>query len=1067
MGSTPPPPLQPTASPAPLHWTAAFALTGLAYFVVGLAALQLAIPPGYASPMFPSAGIALASVLVFGWRMAPAAALGSFAVNFTLAAERGTVSLTAIALPLLVGLGAGLQAWAGAWLVKRYQKPQLTLSEPRDIALFYALGGFAACTVSPTIAHIGLLATGTVPLHAVPLSWLVWWSGDALGVLIAAPVVLTLIGQPRAEWASRRLTVGLTLTVTALLTSLAIAHLLQLGQQRQRSAFERDASSAAARLVAQLQQPLNALEALRGVFLASDDVTREEMRRATLAWLQDGTLQAIGWSEKLRRTEIPAFEAKVRGEGLPAFRVFDRSDAPSPASDVVVAMRFIEPLQGNAGALGVNALSIAQPRAAIDAAARTGQSQATTAMRLTQSQPGDADGVVVYRAIYQGEPQTTAEREQALRGVVFVTLRPERLLAPVAAGLPPYLRLCLTESDGSAAPARRLAGAAGCETARESLVHSETVAFAGRQWQATISARPQDAPDGGGSEIWYFALAGLLATGVLGALLLTVTGRAQRIELAVRERTAALEDEVSERERTQAALRDSQQRFRNILNNVPIGVIYTDLQGSVKQANPRFCEMLGYSEIELQTLRWEEYTHPDDVDEDNRLMRQLMRGEIPMFRRRKRYIRKNRQALWVQCTVTLLRDPAGKPRRVVGVVEDISEHLRLEAAESARELAEAANRAKSDFLSRMSHELRTPLNAMLGFAQLLELDRRSPLADAQRPWVEQIQQAGWHLLEMINDVLDLSRIESGNLRLATQPLDLPDLLRACTAMVEADAKRRGIVVTMKLADGANTLLGDPTRTKQILTNLLSNAVKYNKDGGRIHIESRVLGSELAEITVTDTGLGMNAKQLGELFQPFNRLGRERSGQEGTGIGLVISKRLAELMHGSLKARSIEGEGSAFVLELPRLIDADTVPSALQDVKPTEPAYHQRIVHYVEDNETNVEVMRGVLSQRPQVRMDVSITGTEGLKAIRTSLPDLVLLDMHLPDANGIDLLHTLKADPATEHIPVVVVSADALAATIEAAVQAGAQSYLTKPVSVSELLQVVDEVLGTAQTRFG
>jgi PAS domain S-box-containing protein len=500
---------------------------------------------------------------------------------------------------------------------------------------------------------------------------------------------------------------------------------------------------------------------------------------------------------------------------------------------------------------------------------------------------------------------------------------------------------------------------------------------------------------------------------------------------------------------------------------VPIGVIYTNVAGDVIQANPRFCELTGYSENELLTLNKLDWTHPDDAAHEVEMGEQLVRGEIPMYRGNKRYLTKGGATVWVQSTVSLLRDSQNQPWRIVGVVEDITEHLRLEEAEHAREAAEASNRAKSDFLSRMSHELRTPLNAMLGFAQLLELDQRHPLTDAQRPWVVQIQQAGWHLLEMINDVLDLSRIESGNLRLQTDTLNLPDLVEATLAMVTSDAQARSIVITRELGAGTSALLGDATRVKQILTNLLSNAVKYNRDGGRVHVASRLSTPEIVEIAITDTGLGMTAEQMNDLFQPFNRLGRERSAvHEGTGIGLVISQRLAELMGGALKAKSVAGQGSSFILTLPRAVDPDTVRSTLDPLDTAPAEYHRRVVHYVEDNETNVEVMRGILAQRPQVQMAVSVTGLDGLAAIRAHRPDLILLDMHLPDIGGLDLLRHLKNDRDTANIPIVVVSADALSQQITDALEAGAERYLTKPVSVGELLAILDDLLERIDTAF-
>jgi CheY-like chemotaxis protein/anti-sigma regulatory factor (Ser/Thr protein kinase) len=366
----------------------------------------------------------------------------------------------------------------------------------------------------------------------------------------------------------------------------------------------------------------------------------------------------------------------------------------------------------------------------------------------------------------------------------------------------------------------------------------------------------------------------------------------------------------------------------------------------------------------------------------------------------------------------------------------------------------------------MSHELRTPLNAMLGFAQLLEIDRRHPLTPTQRPWVSQIQQAGWHLLEMINDVLDLSRIDSGNLRLQTTTLDLSELVEATTALVASDAAKRGIRISVELAAGTSAVFGDATRVKQILTNLLSNAVKYNVDNGRIHVASRLAGPDVIEISVTDTGMGMTPEQMEELFRPFNRLGRERTALQGTGIGLVISRRLAELMGGSIRVKSVSGEGSSFILKLPKAIDPDTVRSSFDDLEALPADYHRRIVHYVEDNETNVEVMRGILAQRAQVQMEVSLTGQDGLAAVHARLPHLILLDMHLPDISGLELLRYLKADPATAMIPVIVVSADATAQQVDAALDAGAVRYLTKPVAVNELLATVDDLLDRMDTGF-
>jgi PAS domain S-box-containing protein len=1042
--------------------------TALAYGIVAWLSLHLAIAPGYAVPLYPAAGLALACVLVYGRHTAVGVVIGAFVVALMVPRQEAA-GVAGVTVSLLIAFGAGLQALVGRWLVSRFVQRPLTLSEPSDIALFFGVGAFGACLVSPTIGTATLGAAGLVPPASLAFNGLVWWVGDALGTLIAAPIVLTLIGRPREDWVPRRLTVGLALSAVSLMMAAMIVLVGRWDDERIRTNFEREALSATSALAFQLQEPLRALEALHGVYLASDDVSAAELRRASQAWLAGpGRLQAMGFNERVHRADVPRFEAAVRAEGIAGYRVFDRAEGAllAAADPDVIAMRHVEPLARNRGALGVNVLSVPAARPAVEQAIREDGPIASAGFVLTQDPTrAGPTGVVVYQAVYDGTPATVEDRLAAVRGVAFVTVRVEDTLSAVLDEVPRYLTVCVADTD-PLAPQRRLSGPKGCETQAARLLHVRHIAFAGRQWDLRIYADPADLPSARRSNAWPFSIVGLMSAGVLSALLLTVTGRARRIELAVRERTAALTQQMREREHAEAAMRASEQRFRNIFNNVPIGVCYTDLDGNVKQANPRFCELVGYNADELLRMTGADFTHPDDMQQDREFSAKLIRGDFPLFRRHKRFVGKSGRTVWVQTTVSLLRNEDGQPWRIVAAVEDITEHLRLQEAERAREAAEASNRAKSDFLSRMSHELRTPLNAMLGFAQLIELDRRHPIAEEQRPWVSQIQQAGWHLLEMINDVLDLSRIESGNLRLSIEPLDLQALLASAVTMVEGDAARRGIGITQELAADATGLRGDGTRVKQVFINLLSNAVKYNSENGRIHIASRRAG-DMVEVTVADTGIGMTPGQLSELFQPFNRLGRERSQQEGTGIGLVISQRLAELMGGTLRVRSVAGQGSSFTLALPAPGGSQTRRADAAGVHAGAADYHRRLVHYVEDNETNVEVMRGILAQRPQVVMEVSVSGLDGLAAIRARRPDVILLDMHLPDISGMDLLRHLKTDPGTVGIPVVVVSADALVSQIEAARDAGAVHYLTKPVSVAELLAVLDEVLGEMETRFG
>ena len=401
---------------------------------------------------------------------------------------------------------------------------------------------------------------------------------------------------------------------------------------------------------------------------------------------------------------------------------------------------------------------------------------------------------------------------------------------------------------------------------------------------------------------------------------------------------------------------------------------------------------------------------------------------------------------------------------MVAVLEDVTEHLRLQEFERSLQRAEAASQAKSEFLSRMSHELRTPLNAMIGFAQLLGMPGGTELDSRQREWTTQIQHAGWHLLELINETLDLARIESGAVQLTLTPVALAPAIANCKAMVAAIAEQRGVTLTVVSDAQLVAVLGDPTRFKQVLTNLLSNAIKYNKRGGGVTLSTRLAGDGRAEIAVSDTGLGMTDAQMRSLFEPYNRLGRESSEVEGTGIGLVISRRLAELMGGSLSVSSRAGEGSTFTLRLPSA-PAAALPSVPADLAGAVP-YPPRLVHYVEDNQTNVMVMEGVLRQRPQIELLTSTLGLDALAAVRMRRPDLILLDMHLPDISGLELLRHFKADDDLAPVPVIVVSADATPAHIEQALTMGARHYVTKPFDLRDFLAILDQVLQGTDTRW-
>jgi PAS domain S-box-containing protein len=486
--------------------------------------------------------------------------------------------------------------------------------------------------------------------------------------------------------------------------------------------------------------------------------------------------------------------------------------------------------------------------------------------------------------------------------------------------------------------------------------------------------------------------------------------------------------------------------------------------------SPNVGWLLGYSAAEMVGVPgfWEGLIHPEDREGVLKALKDAPELLTTQVEQEYRVRGRDGRYRWFYTLVRLEYGGGGEvptPIAVLGYALDIADRKAAEeAARNARLEAERANRAKSEFLSRMSHDLRTPLNAIIGFAQLVELEART--AD-ERDAAVQIIKGGRHLLGLINEVLDLARIEAGQLTLSPEPVGIHELVNEALNLVMPLALARDIRLEADtVPDRRIHVLADRQRLAQVLLNLLSNAVKYNRDGGRVTVTCRT-ADDSVQMRVSDTGPGIRPEQLSRLFTPFDRLD---AGQaiEGTGLGLALCQRLAEAMGGRMGVESEPGRGSTFWIELP-VIQASAAPA-----ERTLPAGAREAngalkgtVLYVEDNPSNLRLIERIMARRPGVTLLSAMQGGIGVELARSRRPDLIFLDMHLPDISGAEVLHRLRAQPETANIPVAILSADATERQIERQLAAGARAYLTKPLNVAELLALVDETLAARRANAG
>jgi len=514
-------------------------------------------------------------------------------------------------------------------------------------------------------------------------------------------------------------------------------------------------------------------------------------------------------------------------------------------------------------------------------------------------------------------------------------------------------------------------------------------------------------------------------------------------------------------------LRDHQFYARSLFEANIDALVATDASGIITDVNKEMEALTGCTRDELIGAPFKNYfTDPDKAETSVKLV--LREKQVSNYELTAR-ARDGRETV-VSYNATTFYDRDRKLQGVFAAARDITERKRLDQAlqeknielECARSVAEKANLAKSEFLSSMSHELRSPLNAILGFAQLMDADVL-PQTYNQKESITQILQAGWHLLKLIDEILDLAKIESRQIPLSKEPVLLSEVMLECQGMFEAQAEKRGVKLVFPAFEKPVYVHADRTRLKQIIINLLSNAIKYNTLRGLVEIKFSETPPGRVRVSITDTGIGLNPEQMRQLFQAFNRLGQEGGDEEGTGIGLVVARQLVELMGGEIGVESTIGVGSVFWFELnaaeePTLTLPGNTPVAPHGTQDP-PRTRRHCILYVEDNPANMNLVQQILAREPSIDLIAAANGSVGIQMALASRPDVILMDINLPGIGGFEALEFLHSEPATAHIPIIALSANAMPSAIEKGLKAGFFRYITKPIKVDEFMEVLNATI--------
>ncbi len=904
-----PPPV--TLSRKPLGAPLAIVAIAVGYYVTGKLGLLLAIPPGYATAVWPPAGIALVGLLGFGYRAWPGVLLGSFAVNIATSFDGTSAALVtrSVLLAAAIGTGATLQAVAGAYLLRRYAGMPGPLDAERDVLRFMALG-VASCLVAATIGVTSLTAAGLVKYDAYAFNWFTWCAGDSIGVMLFTPLLLMFAPGTNALQRQRRLVVGLPLALTFMLS--VIMFLYVSGLERARIAHE--FNTGARVQVRALRQALIEydviLAGLASYFAASDYVSIDEFRTYVRpALVRHPGIQIVAWLPRVAPGEYARLESRMRATGFPAFRFtqYDALGKPRPASvrEAGYPIIYVEPHAGNERAHGFDPWSLADRRATMVRARDSGEPAATAPLTLVQD-VGYATGqaVLVFFPVYgSGTPDTPAARAAQLRGFVDIGLRIPDVVAAARADIA-HDDEVLEISDAGAAPGAAPLfadeGAEALDSDRSSFGYTDTIAFGQRQWMIRIMPTARYLSQHRTWLPWATLTGALLLVGLLGSFLLILTGRLARIEALVGDRTRVLSETADQ-------LRQSESRYLGLLDSAPDAIVSSNDRGEIAYCNPSAERMFGVAQTELigQSLT---VLMPDRFHAAHSagMTRFLTTGESRIFSKPMALTGRRRNGEEFPLELSLAAWQAEGRRFVTGTIRDVTERRIAEQAlaDKSAELARS-NQDLEQFAYVASHDLQEPLRMVTSYLGLLERRYHGRLDRDADDFIGFAVDGATRMHALIVDLLAYARIGSRGEPFAPTPVEQTlAQVRADLALAIAES---GAVVTH---DALPVVLADAAQLRQLFQNLISNAIKFRADAApMVHVGASRDGANWC-FTVRDNGIGIDPKYHERIFVIFQRL-HGRDEYPGTGIGLALCKKIVEHHGGRIWVESAPGQGTTF------------------------------------------------------------------------------------------------------------------------------------------------------------